>query len=199
MQLKTHLKTKIAKQLPVKACLIASALSCLTGSVWVTCRLTRASQAEYTTTTASVTLDGENNGSATVALKTATARTYVAIQGTWSINEVVGSGSTQTSYLTLSAMKRGGTTAMAYGANGTGAWTPEDGVGMSVLAGGDVLSATYTIDKDTPAGTYAVSFSNGLFTYDVNDSDVDEEDTIASSTTITVTRNDPYSRSGPRS
>ena len=157
---------------------------------------TYASASEYSLDGSSITLDGTNDGSASVTLKTSVARSYVAIQGTWSTKEVVDSGETQTSYLTLSGVKRGGSTTMTYGSNGVCAWTPEDGNGMSVAANSSVLTATYTVDKDTPEGTYKISFSEGLFTYDVNGSDVDEDDTIALDTTITVTRSSGSSDDG---
>ena len=186
MKSNTH-KTQILK----RTCLAMSGALFLAGSIGTTYQFTQASAAQYSTTGDSVTLDGENDGSATVVLKTSVARTYVAIQGTWSLHEEVETNATQTNYLTLTGMKRGGTTAMSFGAtNGTGAWTPEDGNGMAVAANGAVISATYTVDKDTPAGTYTISFSEGLFTYDINNEDVDEADEIASDATITVTRSD---------
>lgn len=116
MQLRTHVTQKILKEVPIKACLVASGILCLGGGILVTRRFVQASSSEYSSTGSSVTLDGEHNGSATVLLKTSVARSYVAIQGAWSKNEVVDSGVTQTSYLSLSGMKRGGSATMAYGA-----------------------------------------------------------------------------------
>ena len=177
MQLQTK---KITKKIPCKTCLALSGALFLAGSIGTTYHLTQASAAEYSLTGSSVALDGTNAGSATVKLKTSVAHTYVAIQGTWSQHEVVNNNATQTSYLTLSGMKRGGTIAT---------WTPGVGEeGLSVAAGGEVLTATYSVNKDTPAGTYKITFANGIFDYDVNGTDVPESETIASDATITVTR-----------
>lgn len=191
MKLQTHTKLQILKELPAKRCLAVVVALCLVGSIWLTCHLTRASQADYSLTGGNVVLDGANDGSVMVALKTSKARTYVAIQGTWSIHEVVNAGAAQTQYFTLNATggRRGGTINITYGDNGIGIWTPEDGVGMPVAANGEVLSAVYTVDKDTPAGTYKITLSGGLFTY-YEDDDVDEPDTIAAEATVTVTRSD---------
>lgn len=190
MQIQTHKSQKILNKMSTKACLAVSGVLCLAGSIGMTYGFTRASSSEYSLTGNNVTLDGTNNGSTTVALRTSVARTYVAIQGTFSLHEVVESGTTQTSYFSLSGMTRGGSTALNYGtSNGTGIWTPDPGAsGMSVAAGGEVMAATYTVDKNTPAGTYKISFSDGIFTYDNNGTDLDEDDTIASDVTITVTR-----------
>ena len=183
MQAQPHTSKKLFKKIPAKLCLIASSVLCLAGNILTTYCPVQASSSEYSLSSGSVTLDGTKDGSVTIALRTSVARSYVAIQGTWSTKETA-----QTSYINLSGMNRGGSTAITYGANGTCAWTPENGNGMSVAAGGEVLSATYIVNRDTPAGTYTISFSNGLFTYDINGSDADEDDIIASTATITVTR-----------
>lgn len=190
MNLQTHKTTKVIKKIPTGAYWAMAGVVCLAGSIGTICQFTKASSSEYSLTGNSVELNGQSDGTATVALKTSVARTYVAIQGTWSLHEVVTTGATQTSYLSLSGMKRGGSITASYGTNGVTAWTPEDGIGMPVVAGGEVLTATYTVDKDTPAGTYKVSFSNGLFTYDANGVDEDEADIIANDATITVTRSE---------
>lgn len=191
MQTRINKTKNIFNKISSRTCLVASGVLCLAGSVGMTYGFTHASSSEYSLTGSNVTLDGTNDGSATVALKTSVARTYVAVQGTFSLHEVVEPTATETSYLSLSGMTRGGSTALNYGAtNGTGIWTPDPGMdGMSVAAGGEVMTATYTVDKDTPAGTYKISFSDGTFTYDNNGTDLDEADIIASDTTITVTRN----------
>lgn len=189
MKLQTTKTQKILNKIPAKLCLAASGVLCLAGGIGMTYRPTHAILSEYSLAGSNVTLDGEHDGSATVALKTSVARTYTAIQGTYSLHEAVGSEEDPT-YLSLSGMTRGGSIATAYGeTNGVVAWTPDPGAdGMSVVANGEVLTATYTVDKDTPAGTYTISFSDGLFTYDVSGSDVEEEDTIALDATVTVTR-----------
>ncbi len=186
MQTQSHTIKKRLKKMPIKICLITVGTFCIIGNTWAASRRVLASSSEYSLTANNITLDGTNNDSVTVTLRTSVARSYVVVQGTWSTKETA-----QTSYFALSSMKRGGTTAIDYGSNGICAWTPLDGNGMAVAADGEVLSATYTVDKDTPAGTYDITFSNGLFTYDVNGSDVDENDNIASTVTITVTRNSP--------
>ena len=113
MQLQTHKTKRILNKLPVKECLAITGAICLVvGSIGMTYRFTKASQSEYSLTAENVTLDGEHDGSATVALKTSVARNYVAIQGTFSLHEVVESSPTQTPYFNLSGIKRGGTTAM---------------------------------------------------------------------------------------
>lgn len=186
------MKTKKQEKSNKKYWIAAGAL-CLASSVGVFYHPTHASQAEYTLAGTSVNLNGTDGGSVNVALKTSVARTYVSMQGTFSTHEVVGTGEDQTSYFVLKEMKRGGNTPITdFNANtGIGMWTPTDGNGMSVAANGEVLSGVYTIDKDTPAGTYTIRFSNGIFQYDVNGTDVDEADTIANTATITVTRNAP--------
>ena len=186
MQAYTYVLHRISKNKLVIMHLMAFIIFCLVSNIWTVYHFVHASSSEYSLVSSNIALDGTSDATIVIPLKTSVARSYVAIQGTWSTNETA-----QTSYFGLSSISRGGSAPMTFGANGTCAWTPETGNGMSVASGGEVLSATYTVNKDTPAGTYAVSFSNGLFTYDINGADVDENDVISSIATITVTRSDP--------
>ena len=189
MKLRAHKTKQILRKSPTKLYMAISGILCLAGIAGLAYNLAQASSSEYSLAGNNVVLDGQHNGSVTIKLKTSTARTYSAIQGTWSLHEVVDPAAPQTSYLSISGMTRGSSTTVDYGQNGTYAWASETDEGvLSVAASGDVLTATYTIDKNTPAGNYKISFSEGFFTYYANGADVDEEDIIAADTTITVTR-----------
>ncbi|MBR3157181.1 hypothetical protein IKF20_01980, partial [Candidatus Saccharibacteria bacterium] len=184
-------KTQI-KQISSRAGIATFGTLLLAGSIGMTYQFTSAAATDYSLTGSNVTLNGTANGTTTVTLKNAVARTYVAIQGDWSTKEEVEAGETQTSYLTLSGLKLGSSTTLTFDSStGTVAWTPLDGNGVSIPANSSVLTATYTVDKDTPAGSYKVIFTDepdGVITYDENDSDVDETDAITLDATITVTR-----------
>ncbi len=189
MKLRTNKTKRVLRKAPTKLYMAISGILCLVGITGIAYHFAQASSSEYSLTENNVVLDGQHDGTTTIRLKTSTTRTYSAIQGTWSLHEVVNSGATQTSYLSLSGMTRGESTTVDYGQNGTYAWASETEEGvLPVAANGSVLTATYTIDKDTPAGTYKISFSEGFLTYYVNGTDVDEDDIIAADATITVTR-----------
>ena len=184
-------KTQI-KQISTRTGVAALGTLLLVGSIGMTCQLTNAAATNYSLTGSSVALNGTANGTATVTLKNALAKTYVAIQGNWSTSEEVETGETQTSYLTLSGLKLGSSTTLTFDSTtGTVAWTPLDGNGVAIPANGSLITATYTVDKDTPAGSYKVIFTDepdGVITYDENGTDVDEADAITLNATITVTR-----------
>ena len=151
MQLQNNKTKKAIKKIPTQVYLVATGAICLAGGIGATYHLTKASSSDYSTVGAAVILDGENDGTAVIRLNTAEARNYVAIQGTWSIHEVAEPETTQTTYLTLSGMKRGGSINLPFGANtGTTAWTPtpEDNIGMQVAAGGEVLSCVFLYDDE---------------------------------------------------
>lgn len=186
-------RTENKKRKPsAKAFLAALIAVCFAGNIGIARSSVHASASEYSLAGSTVTIDGTKDGSAKVALKTSKARNYVAIQAAWSLHEI-NSGSSQTSYLSLSGMTRGGSTNQQYGENGVTSWAAEDENGISVAANGGVLTATYKVDKNTPEGTYQVSLSNGLFTYHINGADVDEDDTINLNATVTVKRGEPNS------
>ena len=155
MKTQINKRQELVERVSVKARLAAASVLCLAGGVGMTYSLTQASASEYSLSGASVELNGQSNGTATVALKTSTARTYVDFQGTWSTHEVVDTGETQTNYLTLSSMAMSGSSALSYNAsNGVCTFVPLDGSVASVAAGGNVMTATYTVDKD---GNYNIT------------------------------------------
>ena len=199
MQIHTNKSTKILKKIPTKACLLTSGALLVAGSIGATYCLTQASTpasaSGYSLTNSSVVLDGVNDGSATVALTTSVARAYTAANGVLSLHEIVSAGAAQTEHLSLSSMTYGGLEEGSINAgNGAIAWSAglNDVNGASIAAGGNVFTATYTVNKNTPAGTYKISFSDGSFMYQINGSEVDDDNNgnIASEATITVTRNE---------
>ena len=179
------------KKMPIGACLAVSGALLVVGSVGVVYNPTLAITSDYSLDDNSITLDGEHDGSVAVALKTSVARSFTAIEGTWSLHEVVEPGATATSYLDLSGMKRDGTTDIEYGlSNGKGAWTSLSASDyMTVAANGEILSAIYTVDKNTPAGVYKISLSDGLLSYDEAGTEIDEDE-LNLDATVTVTRSE---------
>jgi len=116
---------------------------------------------------------------------------YYSLEGDWSKSETES-----TNYLTLTALTAGGTASPTENSAETGRIVWMDmtfSAPITVDAGGAIWTATYTIDKDTPAGDYTVSFGVTAIT----DSTYASDTTVGTLTaTITVTRDDSTPTTG---
>ncbi len=108
---------------------------------------------------ASVTLDGTNDGEVTVSVIATADISIYAIQGTWSVTESEGTG-----YLTMTDI--GSDSFVFQGMNdadpetGYLIWADDTFASPAVFAtGGKMITATYKVAADTPAGTYTVLFN----------------------------------------
>lgn len=133
---------------------------------------------------ASVTLDGENPGTVTVAVFATEAMSVYGIEGVWDTTEQEGSNK-----LTLSKIESDIITfdGMNYAdaSSGKVLWTDDTFSNPAVLENETkLLTATYTVPADTPEGTYTVRFLSQVFTAD----DYNPDETAKYFTaTITVT------------
>ena len=114
---------------------------------------------------------------------TAAGGTFYALQSNWTLSEKENS-----SYFTLSNLVAGGTASPSENNPATGnvVWTDATYTGFSVAAGGAIWKAKYTIDKDTPAGTYTVGLTIDAITGGTAGFDSDEN--IPLTAIITVER-----------
>lgn len=145
---------------------------------------------DYSLTDKTITLDGENDGTVEVSLITAEGGTFYALQAGWTLSE-----KESTNYFTLSNLVSGGTTSPMENDPATGRvlWTDGSYTGFDVSEGGSIWTATYTIDKDTPAGTYTVELTVDAITGGTAEYDSDENFSLTA--TITVEREEnvtPY-------
>lgn len=129
----------------------------------------------------SVTVDGTEDKTVNVVFSAKNAMSVIALQGTFSNKETEG-----TSHLTLkdyvSPIVLTGTNYFAT-ASGAVLYADANLEGYAVAANGNVMTAVYTVDKDTPTGTYTAMFS---LTY-VMDSDFGEVKDQTYTATINVT------------
>ena len=122
-----------------------------------------------------VALDGTNNGTAKVSVFSRSADTLYNFEGVYSLTETNG-----TNHLTLSAMGSEfvSLTGMDVPQLSTGKvmWSDRDFSQNKQLATGtELVWAEYTVDKDTPAGEYNVTFRMDVYTGATADSDLPKE------------------------
>ena len=135
-----------------------------------------------------VTLDGTNPGEVTVALVGTGEMMVYGIAGDWDLKDQNGG-----TYLTLSGM---GSEILTFSGmnyvevtNGHVEWTDDSFEKPAVLSDGTkLLTATYTVAADTPAGNYTVRFNATTLTAD--DFEPDERGQYYTAT-ITVQKDTP--------
>lgn len=135
--------------------------------------------ADYALTGGTVTVDGTADKTVNVVFSAKSAVTVIALQGSFAENS---------DYLTLSSyISPVELTGTNYFDTPSGAFVYADAAleGYAVSANGNVMTAVYTIAKDTPAGTYEVTLN--LKT--VQDYDFNEVKNQTYTATITVTNN----------
>lgn len=118
-----------------------------------------------------VTLDGTNPGTVTVYWTGTGNQNIYAVEGSWSLKETES-----TNYLSLTAM---GSEVLTFtGMNyvdvptGKVVWTDDSFSNPGVVSNGkQLLSATYKVAADTPAGTYTVQYSSALLVGDDYEND----------------------------
>lgn len=131
-----------------------------------------------------VELDGTNNGTVTTSLQATKPQTFYALQGHFSLKETADSNYFKLTSYTLNAMPALGPYDETSVDTGNLYWKNINNP-ISAQIGTKFLTATYTVDKDTPAGTYYLTYENEVLTGDKMDSNEDEHTyTVA----ITVTR-----------
>ena len=144
---------------------------------------------DYYMTNVSVELDGENDGSATINLKTPVEAVIFSIQGQFWTGTSGGEFTLNT--LTPAAGITPSSNAVA---DGIVLW--QDSSWMNPLeleADGTLWSATYTVDKDTPAGEYTFCIENTRINREIfvnGDYDYPTENIGNVCGTVTVTRSD---------
>ena len=145
----------------------------------------------YYLTDGAVELNGSDNGEVTVNFNSADADAIYSIEGNFAPSVAVD-GHT---YFTLTSLNPGG--GLSASSVGVLSNTVEDGRiyyqewtnGFEVVQRGALWSATYAVDKDTPAGDYKVALSSARVA-----SESAEYDTVNLGTleaTVTVTRSEP--------
>jgi len=119
---------------------------------------------------ATVTLDGVNDATATVAIVVSDPMTVYGVNGTWTLTDKEASGKISLTALGSDALTFSG---MNYVDVPTGVvmWTDDNFVGVNLALGTKVLTATYTVAKDTPAGRYTVEYTSALLTADDYEND----------------------------
>ncbi len=128
-----------------------------------------------------VQLDGTSDGTVTVHWQGTGDQSIIGIEGTWSTTE-----NEETGYLTLSSIT---SDAISFNPNedicdaesGFVSWVNTNPA--NVKDGTNLLSATYTVDANTPAGTYTVQYVSSLLA-DTTSQIFDE---VTLTATITVT------------
>ena len=134
---------------------------------------------------ASVTLDGTNPGTVTVAVAGTGPMNVYALSGKWDLVDQENSGKIELSAMGSDVMTFSG---MNYVDVPTGAvlWTDDSFSAPAVLEDGSrFLTATYTVAADTPAGEYTVRYCSTALCAD--DYETDETYTYYTAK-ITVTR-----------
>lgn len=138
----------------------------------------------YSLSNAGVELDGTEDKTVTINLVTPETDTIFGFQGTFLPSVAVGGDV----YMTLTALTPGGDVSPMSNSTSDGIvyWLDGSYTGFALDEGGAIWSATYTVDKDTPAGDYQVSLTNAEVTSEGNDYDTVSLGTI--NATITVAR-----------
>ena len=113
-----------------------------------------AAASDYVLTGGNVTVDGTEDKTVEVVFTSVKGGTYYSFSGNWSKTETEGSG-----HLTLSALSSPAAATENSTETGRTQWTDMTYTGITVAANGAIWSATYTVDKNTPSGTYIVSLN----------------------------------------
>ncbi len=114
-----------------------------------------AAASDYVLTGGSVTVDGTEDKTVEVAFTSVKGGTYYSFSGNWSLKETQDS-----SYLTLTALSKPKGATENSTETGRTQWTDMSfSDGLTVAANGAIWTATYTVDKNTPSGTYTVSLN----------------------------------------
>lgn len=116
-----------------------------------------AAPSDYALTGGSVTLDGTTDRLIDVKFISISGGSYYSFSGDWSKTETEGS-----SYLTLTALTSEKASAAMENDVGSGRTVWMDmtySAPITVAAGGAIWTATYTVDKNTPSGTYTVTLN----------------------------------------
>lgn len=109
------------------------------------------------TVSGSVTVDGTEDQTVNVAFSANSAMSVIALQGTFSTTETEGTGYLKLSdYVSPVELKGFNYFDIPSGTTVYGDSALE---GYAVEQNGNVMTAVYTVDKDTPTGSYTVQFS----------------------------------------
>lgn len=141
--------------------------------------------ADYKFEGGSVTVDGTEDKTVDVNFISVKGDEYYAFQADWSKKELE-----DTSYFTLTALTPGDTASPMENDPNTGHtyWTDVTfDAPITVVAGGTIWKATYTVAKNTPSGTYTFSLKVPA----IVDGSFDGSDVGTYKATVTVTNNTP--------
>lgn len=141
--------------------------------------------ADYKFEGGSVTVDGTENKTVDVNFISVKGDDYFGFQADWSKKELE-----DTSYFTLTALTPGGTASPMENDPNTGHtyWTDVTfDAPITVVAGGTIWKASYTVAKNTPSGTYTFSIKVPA----IVDGNFDGSDVGTYKATVTVTNNTP--------
>lgn len=153
------------------------------GSVFAITATAAPVRTDYTFTGGEVTVDGTEDVTVNVCLNSVSGGNYYAFETKWSLKEAG-----DTSYLKLSALTPGGTASPMENDPATGKtyWVDMSfSAPIVVTAGQPVWTATYTVDKDTPTGSYTVSATELV----IADTSYDAVELGEFTATINVTNN----------
>lgn len=144
--------------------------------------------ADYKFEGGSVTVDGTENKTVDVNFISVKGDDYFGFQADWSKKELE-----DTSYFTLTALTPGGTASPMENDPNTGHtyWTDVTfDAPITVVAGGTIWKASYTVAKNTPSGTYTFSIKVPA----IVDGNFDGSDVGTYKATVTVTNNTPAAK-----
>lgn len=144
--------------------------------------------ADYKFEGGSVTVDGTEDKTVDVNFISVKGDEYYAFQADWSKKELE-----DTSYFTLTALTPGGTASPMENDPNTGHtyWTDVTfDAPITVVAGGTIWKASYTVAKNTPSGTYTFSIKVPA----IVDGSFDGSDVGTYKATVTVTNNTPAAK-----
>lgn len=144
--------------------------------------------ADYKFEGGSVTVDGTEDKTVDVNFISVKGDKYFGFQADWSKKELE-----DTSYFTLTALTPGGTASPMENDPNTGHTYWTDGTfdaPITVVAGGTIWKASYTVAKNTPSGTYTFSLKVPA----IVDGSFDGSDVGTYKATVTVTNNTPAAK-----
>lgn len=144
--------------------------------------------ADYKFEGGSVTVDGTEDKTVDVNFISVKGDEYFGFQADWSKKELE-----DTSYFTLTALTPGGTASPMENDPNTGHTYWTDGTfdaPITVVAGGTIWKASYTVAKNTPSGTYTFSLKVPV----IVDGSFDGSDVGTYKATVTVTNNTPAAK-----
>ncbi len=180
--MKPRISKIIARALTIIAPLIAA-----TGIYSATLADSNISSSDFAVTSPSVELDGENDGTVSITFSGPTSGTLYALDGTWDTTVTSDSSTilTLASITPADGATSTGTTITNNTTTGQYMWIDLTVAGLSI-SDGNILTATYTVDKDTPSGTYDVEFYVDSIAYGSSADDTATGFTLTS--TVTVSR-----------